>query len=221
MTPQPSTRRSFFGRSFFATGLAASGVLALAACTRSGSVATPGAPAPALSGFYTSLAAIQGVLAGLPSSPAALIAEYKTQINASIASYNEAEMLFQFTVAAGAAATPASLAMLVASATQELLNLIALFTGRLGQTGSVASGQIRAHQIDGQRRPQAISAISFTDILTYLNLAAGVAAAVPGAAPYALLAQLIIRLVQSATAGVQAAQASYNPALLHTAALLP
>lgn len=214
-------RRNFLGYSTASAGALAIS-LAIQSCTKT-PVTVPGAPSSVLGGVYVSLVGIQGVLQAIPNQPISLTSKYKTQIDQADQSYNAAVSLFQALVQLPSVATnqQTQITNLVATATSDFLLLIAAFTSDVSETGSVAAkdtvNDLKKHAISmrpytrmGFHSNAATANVSWTTILTYLEIAAGVAKAIPIAAPYAALAQVILQLVQAAVTAAQGAQSQFD-----------
>jgi hypothetical protein len=162
---------------------------------------------PPLVTTYKTLVATQAAVQVIRDQASAA-KECKDQINKVIAAYNVAEASFQAVYAGVGGNTDQSV---LNANVAILVSQVALL---VSQFAPKAQAMVKPHAT-------AVTAkINLDDILTILSIAAAAAGSIPGASPFAALAQIIIQAAAQGKAAYSSAGNTIVPSMLHTIELL-
>jgi hypothetical protein len=152
---------------------------------------------------YSTLLVANGVLSGLRAS-VGQDPQYTATYNSAAASYNLAVTGYSAFRTAPNAST-ATLVLEIAQLTPLVVALEVAIQAELHPTGAMKSAAVAHAKKESKIIARAAkSNVSLQTILTELELAAAIAQLVPGAGPYAALAQVILGLVSTIDAKLQA-----------------
>lgn len=152
---------------------------------------------------YDALTASHGALLGLRTEAVAL-PQYKDAFNQAATSYNTALQAYTLFRSAPSQ-NQLQVSLEISSLTQGIVALENAF--QVGMNVTPAQKAAATAQVTKKARSisRATSNVSLTTILTDLQIAASVAEVIPGASPYAALAQVVIAGTEQAISAVQAA----------------
>jgi hypothetical protein len=149
---------------------------------------------------YDSLTAAHAAMASLRGTVASQYPQYTSVFNGAVASYSVAYN--SYAVYRATPVNEAAVALAVGNLTVSVVALENTIQTDLHVSPKTVS-HIRGKAL--RLRAAAQPAITLSDILTELEIASGIAQAIPGAQPYAQLAALVIEATQKAVSAIDAA----------------
>jgi hypothetical protein len=147
---------------------------------------------------YDTLTLAHAALTSLRPSVATTYPQYKTAFNEAAAAYSAA--FEAYSVFRVIPADQGSAALAISNLTTSVVYLENTFQADM-QVPPATVQQVRgkAARIRAKAQPQ----ISISDILNELEIAASIAAAVPGTEPYAMIAEMVIKATEQAIAAAE------------------
>lgn len=154
---------------------------------------------------YDTLTTARASLLSLRSQIETRYPKYKSEFNTAASAYNTTESAYALFRSAPTS-DQIALATQIGNVTVNIVALESAIQADL-HVPAATTQQIQARAFHVRKHVLASQAanVSFTDIMTYLEIASSVAQAVPGAGPYAALASVVIQATTQAVTAIEAA----------------